>query len=87
MNPTRVPTIAFGAGGLAARPASGSDRTSLPTTSLVSETLSTFTLSRMPSGIAYPALIENKADDFASARGESVHVVRCGVPISTTTQK
>jgi hypothetical protein len=87
MNSTRVPTIAFGAGGVAAHPASGSDQTSRPTESPVSGSLQTFTLSRMPSGIAHPALIESKADDCASTRGESVNVVRCGVPISTTTQK
>jgi hypothetical protein len=52
MNSTRVPTIAFGAG-----------------------------------GIADPALIERKADDRASAPGESVHVARCGVPIPATMQK
>jgi pilus assembly protein CpaC len=74
MNSTRVPTIAFGAGGVAAHPASGSDQTSRPTESDVSENLPTFALSRMPNGIADPALLENKADDRASARGESVHV-------------
>ncbi|GAC1617602.1 MAG: hypothetical protein NVS4B4_02450 [Bradyrhizobium sp.] len=73
MNSTRVPTIAIGAGGVAARPASGSD-------------LQTFALSRMPSGIADPAFIENKADDRAFARGESVSVVRCDVPVSMTMQ-
>jgi hypothetical protein len=86
MKSTRVPTIAFGAGGVAARPANGSDQTSRPTASPVSESLPTFALSRMPSGIADPTLLENKADDFASSRGESVNVVRCGVPISTKTQ-
>ena len=86
MNSTRVPTIAFSAGGVAARPAIGSDRTSHPTEPFVSDNLPTFALSRMPSGIADPTLLENKADDFASSRGESVNVVRCGVPISMTTQ-
>jgi|tagenome__1003787_1003787.scaffolds.fasta_scaffold20478898_1 hypothetical protein len=84
MNSTRVPTIAFGAGVIAAHPASGSDQTSRPTESPVAENLPTFTQSRMPSGIADPALIENKAADGASARGESVNVARCGVPVSTT---
>ncbi len=74
MNSTRVPTIAFGPGGVAARPASGSD-------------LQTFARSRMPSGIANPAFIENNADDRAYARGESVSVVRCDVPVSMTMQK
>jgi hypothetical protein len=83
MKSTRVPTIAFGAGGVAAHPANGSDQTSYPTASPVSESLPTFALSRMPSGIADPTLLENKADDFASSRGENVNVVRCGVPIST----
>ena len=86
MKSIRVPTIAFGAGVFAAHPANGSDQTSYPTASPVSENLPTFALSRMPSGIADPALLENKADDFASSRGESVNVVRCGVPISMTMQ-
>jgi hypothetical protein len=84
MKSTRVPTIAFGAGVFAAHPANGSDQTSYPTASPVSESLPTFALSR--SGIADPTLLENKADDFASRRGGSVNVVRCGVPISMTMQ-
>jgi hypothetical protein len=87
MNSTRVPTIAFGAGGLAAHPANGSDQTFRPTESPVSENPPTFALSRMWSGIADPALIENKTDDLASARGERVNVARCGVPVSTTMRK
>jgi hypothetical protein len=87
MNSSRVPTIAFGAGDIAAHPATGSDRTSRPTESPVSENLSTFALSRMRSGIADPVLVENKVADRASARGGSVNVARCGVPISTTMQK
>jgi hypothetical protein len=85
MNSTRVPTIAFGASGITAHPAIGSDQTSRPTESPVSENLPTFALLRMPSGIADPALIENKAAGRASARGEPVNVARCGVPISMTT--
>ena len=87
MNSTRVPTIAFGAGGLAAHPASGSEQTSCQTESFVSENPPTFMLSRMPGGIADPSLIENKAADRASARGESVNVARCSVPISATVRK
>jgi hypothetical protein len=87
MNSTHVPTIAFGAGVVAAHPANGSDQTSHPTESPVSENLPTFALSRMRSGIADPALLENKAADRASARGESVNVARYGVPVSTTMRK
>jgi hypothetical protein len=87
MNSTRVPTIAFGAGGVAAHLASGSDQKSPPTESSALEHLQTFTLSRILSGIADPNIIENKTDERASRRGRSVHVVRSGVPVSTTMQK
>jgi hypothetical protein len=88
MNSARVivPTIAFGAGDAAARPASGFDDKSLPIESAAPENPQTFTLSRILSSIADSDIIENKTDD-RPARGESVNVVRYGVPISTTTQK
>jgi hypothetical protein len=86
MNSTRVPTIAFGAGGVAAHLANGSGQKSPPTESSL-ENLQTFTLSRILSGIADPDIIETKTADCACRRGRSVHVVRSGVPISTTMQK
>jgi hypothetical protein len=88
MNSTRVlvPTIIFGAGGLAAPPAGGFDDKSLPIESASPENPQTFTLSRILSRIANSDIIENTTDDHP-ARDERVTMVRSGAPISTTTQK
>jgi hypothetical protein len=86
MNSARVivPTIAFGA--VAAHPANGFDDKSLPTESAAPENPQTFTLLRILSRPAVSDIIESKTGDHPTRR-ESVHVVRHGVPISTTTQK
>ena len=86
MNSVRVivPTIAFGA--VAAHPASGFDDKSLPTESAAPENPQTFTLLRILSRPTDSDIIESKTGAHPTRR-ESVHAVRHGVPISTTTQK
>ena len=93
MNTARivVPAIAVGAGGIAAYPASGSDKP-LPAAPEHAGTLAGSrpgsTLSMAPRSIADVNAPEINTDDpQRSRRGESVNVVRYGVNSPTTTQK
>jgi hypothetical protein len=92
MNTARivVPAIAVGAGGIAAYPASGSDKP-LPVAPEHAGTLAGSrqgsTLSMAPRSIADVNAPEIKTDELTPRRDESINVVRYGANSPTTTQK
>ena len=115
MNTARIVvlTIAVGAGGIAAYPASGSDNKPAPTGPVAQLQTVDVLVAKSDIGLGqtvapedmqwqtWPAatasngfvrrndlnMVENRTDNQAPKRGESVNVVRYGVSISTTTQK
>jgi len=95
MNTPRIVvlTIAVGAGGIAACPASGSDNKPLPTVAQL-QTMDVL-VAKSDIGLGQTVAPEDlqwqtwpaATDDQALKRGDSVNVVRYGVSSPTTTQK